>query len=459
MLTYSWIEFLWEQYLTLRQRRVYKTTETIPEKLTEVLDVETFSKAKSYGIDKNSFSIAKEWFNMIVSTGFICLNGFTLMWDLSKYCLTDTQYKESEIMISCVFVLLMNTLGTLISFPISAYYTFVIEEKHGFNNQSFSFFMKDNIKNFLLVQVIIIPITSAMISIVKWGGHYFFIWLWVFCVITSLFIMTIYPEFIAPLFDKYTPLSDGPLKTKIEELAKQVNFPLFKIYIVEGSKRSAHSNAYFYGFFNSKRIVLYDTLLKDNKNTIENKTEEENKNIDNDKIEEKEKNDDKIKEKIDDEIKGKGKGMNDEEILAILGHELGHWKLNHILFFVIITQLHLFFILFIFEWLYDHSMLYRAFGFYEPAHPVIIGIAIIVQYVFSPYNTVVSFALTTLSRQFEFQADAFAKKLGKAKALESGLIRLNNDNLGFPVYDSLFSAWHHTHPQLLERLEAISKTD
>lgn len=115
--------------------------------------------------------------------------------------------------------------------------------------------------------------------------------------------------------------------------------------------------------------------------------------------------------------------------------------------------------LFVFGWLYDNSMLYRAFGFYESAHPVIIGLAIIFQYVFSPYNTVISFAMTTLSRQLEFQADAFAKKLGFAKPLESGLIRLHNDNLGFPVYDSLYSAWHHTHPQLLERLEAISKTD
>jgi len=115
--------------------------------------------------------------------------------------------------------------------------------------------------------------------------------------------------------------------------------------------------------------------------------------------------------------------------------------------------------LFVFGWLYDNSMLYRAFGFYESTHPVIIGLAIIFQYVFSPYNTVISFAMTTLSRQLEFQADAFAKKLGLAKSLETGLISLHNDNLGFPVYDSLFSAWHHTHPQLLERLEAISKTD
>ncbi|XP_050429390.1 CAAX prenyl protease 1 homolog [Adelges cooleyi] len=422
VLTFSWIEFLWEQYLSLRQRRVYKTTEKIPGKLDGVLDVETFQKAKTYGLDKNTFGITKEWINMIISTGFICLNGFTLLWNLSKNCLANTRYAESEIMTSCIFLLVSNTMSTIISIPISAYNTFVIEEKHGFNKQTMNFFIKDNLKEFLLIQVIGLPITAASIAIVKWGGRYFFIWLWVFAVVTSLFLMTIYPEFIAPLFDKYTLLPEGTLKSKIEELAKQVNFPLYKVYIVEGSKRSAHSNAYFYGFFKNKRIVLYDTLLKDNK--------EEN-----------------------------GKGMDDDEILAVLGHELGHWKLNHILFFIMISQVNLFIMLFVFGWLYDNSMLYRAFGFYETTHPVIIGLAIIFQYVFSPYNTVISFAMTTLSRQLEFQADRFAKKLGFAKSLESGLIRLNNDNLSFPVYDSLFSAWHHSHPQLLERLEAISKTD
>jgi len=122
-------------------------------------------------------------------------------------------------------------------------------------------------------------------------------------------------------------------------------------------------------------------------------------------------------------------------------------------------QINLLSMLSIFGWLFNSATLYRAFGFYEPARPFIVGVSIIFQYVFSPYHTVLSFVMTSVSRQLEFRADAFAKNHGKGKTLASALIKLNNDNLGFPVYDSLYSTWHHNNPQLLERLEAIAKTD
>lgn len=131
-----------------------------------------------------------------------------------------------------------------------------------------------------------------------------------------MFLMTIYPSCIAPLFDKYTPLPEGDLRTKIEELAKQIDFPLTKLYVVEGSKRSAHSNAYFYGFFKNKRIVLYDTLLEDYTPLNEEGTEAEKPM----------------------EGKEKKTGCSTEEVLAVLGHELGHWKLNHVLKGIVIFQ-------------------------------------------------------------------------------------------------------------------------
>lgn len=167
----------------------------------------------------------------------------------------------------------------------------------------------------ILNQVIIVPLVCGIVYIVKIGGDYFFIYLWVFVMAITLFLFTIYPDYIAPLFDKYTLLSKGELKDEIEKLAKSVDFPLYKLYVVEGSKRSAHSNAYFYGFFKNKRIVLFDTLLKDYTpvDTKEQKTIQETNG----------------KEK---------KGCDTMEILAILGHELGHWKYNHVIKNIAIVQ-------------------------------------------------------------------------------------------------------------------------
>lgn len=138
----------------------------------------------------------------------------------------------------------------------------MLEERHGFNKQTVGFFIKDTIKAILVSAVITVPIVGFIIKIVQLGGQFFFVWLWIFCFVVLMFLMTVYPLLIAPLFDKYTPLQDGPLKTRIEALASKIKFPLTKLYVVEGSKRSAHSNAYLYGLFNNKRIVLYDTLIK-----------------------------------------------------------------------------------------------------------------------------------------------------------------------------------------------------
>ena len=216
------------------------------------------------------------------------------------------------------------------SLPWSLYYTFVIEQRHGFNKQTIGFYIKDMIKKFVIMTAIAIPILALLIYIIRIGGDYFFIYAWLFVTVVSLIIVTVYADFIAPLFDKYTPLEEGEslfktlinikilfelgeLRTRIEELAKSLNFPLYKLYVVDGSKRSAHSNAYFYGFFKSKRIVLFDTLIEGY--AKEEKSEEES-----------------VKNET------RKKGCNTEEILAVLAHELGHWKLNHNIKNIILSE-------------------------------------------------------------------------------------------------------------------------
>ena len=263
----------------------------------------------------------------------------------------------------------------------------MVEERHGFNKQTPGFYAKDQVKKFVVGQVIQSPILAGIIKIVFWGGDYFFIYLWVFAVLMTLFLMTIYPDLIAPLFDKYTPMPEGELRSQIEALAASVEFPLYKLYVVMGSNRSSHSNAYFYGFFKFKRIVLFDTLLEEAER-LKLKTDE-------DKAEEKEDEKDEPK---------KATGCNNSEIVAVLGHELGHWKMNHVLKNIVIGQVQIFLMFALFAYLSKSKPLYLAFGF-EDSQPVLIGLMIVLQYITAPYSAVIGFLMSVLSRHFEFQVN------------------------------------------------------
>lgn len=339
---------------------------------------------------------------------------------------------------SLLFTFYMSIFSTITGLPFSIYSTFVVEERHGFNKQTPGFYAKDQVKKFVVGQVIQAPILAGIIKIVFWGGDYFFVYLWFFAVAMTLFLMTIYPDLIAPLFDKYTPMPEGELRSQIEALAASVEFPLYKLYVVEGSKRSSHSNAYFYGFFKFKRIVLFDTLLEEAER-LKLKTEET-----------------KEEEKEEKEETKKATGCNNAEIVAVLGHELGHWKMNHVLKNIVIGQVQIFLMFALFAYLSKSKPLYLAFGF-EDSQPVLIGLMIVLQYITAPYSAVIGFLMSVLSRHFEFQADEFAANLGKSKDLKTALVKLNNDNLGFPIYDWLYSAWNHSHPPLLERIDALKK--
>ncbi|XP_068125047.1 CAAX prenyl protease 1 homolog [Hyperolius riggenbachi] len=442
VLLFSWLVYVWEAYLASRQRKIYRNTTHVPAELGNIMDPETFEKSRLYQLDKSTFSFWSGLYSEVEGTFILVLGGIPFLWNVSEQMLDHAGFTpEYEITHSLIFLLLATLFSALTGLPWSLYNTFVIEEKHGFNQQTLGFFFKDAVKKFLVTQCILLPVTSLLLYIIKIGGDYFFVYAWLFTLLVSLVLVTIYADYIAPLFDKFTPLPDGELKEAIETMAKSIEFPLTKVYVVEGSKRSSHSNAYFYGFFKNKRIVLFDTLLEDysplNKDaaeeTIENETAEQKckaKNV------------------------NKKQGCNNQEVLAVLGHELGHWKLGHTVKNIVISQMNSFLCFFLFAVLIGRKELFAAFGFHE-AQPTLIGLMIIFQFIFSPYNEVLSFCLTMLSRRFEFQADAFARNLGKAKDLYSALIKLNKDNLGFPVSDWMFSMWHYSHPPLLERLQAL----
>jgi len=438
VLGFMWLEFLWEGFIGRRQRKIYKTAITVPAELDGILDEATFTKARLYALDKSWFGSVEGLFSQGMSTLILLVEGYRIFWQAAGVSLVKLGYSpaENEILQSILFSLYMSVFGTITGLPFTLYSTFVIEEKHGFNKQTLPFFFKDQIKKFFVGQAIQAPILAGIIKIVYWGGEHFYLYLWFFAMFMLLFLMTVYPDYIAPLFDKYTPMPEGELREGIEGLAASVEFPLYKLYVVEGSKRSSHSNAYFYGFYKFKRIVLFDTLLELQERQ-KLKTEQE-----------------KETEEVDE--KSKKMGCNNEEILAVLGHELGHWKLNHVLKNILISQVQIFLMFLLFAYLSKSKPLYAAFGFSD-SQPVLIGLMVVLQFILAPYSAVVNFFMTVLCRKFEFQADEFAGKLGRAPALKNALIKLNNDNLSFPVYDWLYSAWNHSHPPLLERIAALKK--
>lgn len=445
---------------------MYKESKNVPAELTDVIKSETFEKARVYGLDKEQFAIFKSILTDVLIVSLEFYFGFlSLVWYKSRIFARRFQWDDTnEIYVSCIFMIILNSINLFKDLPFKIYGTFVLEEKHGFNKQTPIFFIKDQIKGFVVGQLISMPISCAVIYIVQRGGDYFFVWLWLFTGILTLVLMTLYPVFIAPLFDKYSPLEVGVLRTSIEELAAKLKFPLAQLYVVEGSKRSAHSNAYFYGLWGSKRIVLFDTLLL---NKGKSKPADEEETTENDKIE-----NDKTENKTDDEQSSEradsvekesetqvvGKGCKDEEVLAVLAHELGHWKLGHVTKNIVFMQFHLLLMFATFAYLFKYDPLYQAVGFRAGDRPVLVGLLLIVSYVLGPYNALISFFMTIVSRAFEYQADAFAKELGYSKELAKALIKLNIDNLGFPVYDWMYSAWNHSHPTLLQRLDRLKET-
>lgn len=377
-----------------------------------------FRNAQTYGLDKINFGMIASTYDTLESIGFLLAGFFPYCWDLSvewakRFNWTET---DNEIKVSLIFLAIVTIIGTITSLPFELYSTFQIERKHGFNKQTIPLFVSDKIKSLLLTFAIGGPFVALLLTIIKKGGEYFYLYVWGFMFCFSVFMMTIVPVFIMPLFNKYEPLEDGDLKTRIYKLAADLKYPLTKLFVMDGSKRSSHSNAFMFGFGNNKRIVLFDTLLTQ---------------------------------------------VHDDEILAILGHELGHWKLGHTLTNFAVTQLYFGAAFYFFSLCYSSEDLFAAFGFNDASRPTptIISLLLFFQTLWAPVDKVLSFVLTVFSRMNEFAADRFSVDLGMSKKLQSGLCKIHLENLGAMCPDPLYSMYHYSHPPLVERLGAMMMLD
>jgi len=255
----------------------------------------------------------------------------------------------------------------------------------------------------------------VVVKIVKWGGDSAYLYLWAFFVVFQVVMMTVVPEYIMPLFNKYMVLPDGELKTEIHALANELNYPLKKLYEVDGSKRSSHSNAYMYGFWKNKRVVLYDTLIKQ---------------------------------------------LKINEILSVLGHEFGHWAMSHSLQNFVITNVYFGALFYLYGLVLDSSgVVYASFGFGDGSEggevPTLISLILFSGTLWAPVDKIVSLLMTYKTRMCEFQADEFSVKLGRGKGLKTGLVKISLENLGAMAPDWLYSAYYYSHPPVVERIGAI----
>jgi STE24 endopeptidase len=400
--------YFFETYLDLRQHKALKLPK-LPKQLVGVISQEKFEKSRAYSLDKSHFHFIHECVTILMDSAILYFKILPWVWKIcADYLVLWGFNADNEILHTLAFLAGVFIWSQITDLPFSLYSTFVIEARHGFNKQTIWLFIKDMVKGIVIAALIGPPIVAAIIVIVQKSGPYSAIYLWGFMFVLSIVMMTLYPVLIAPLFNKFTPLPEGELREKIEKLASSLKFPLKKLFVVDGSTRSSHSNAYMYGFFNNKRIVLFDTLIQQCKNA--------------------------------------------DEVVAVIAHELGHWKLSHTMYHFILMQVLTFLQFGGYTLVRNSKDLFQSFGF--DAQPVVIGL-IIFQHTILPLQHVVSFALNLVSRSFEFQADAFAKKLGYPNELKAALVKLQEENLSAMNTDPWYSAYHYSHPPLVERLAAI----
>jgi len=375
---------------------------TVPSVLEGKIDVDLLKKTQAYETEKTRFGFISSLFGNIVTIIFI-FGGL-----LNIYNSWVVSLQVPFILSGLLFFLILSYANTVISIPFSLYSTFKIENKYGFNTMTPKLWLKDFFKSIILSTIITGILVSVGLWIVQSSPGAWWIWIWGFFLVFSLFMMYISPYVIEPLFNKFTPLEEQVLVEQIKHMLHKVSITVSRVFRMDASKRSRHTNAYFSGIGRVKRIILYDTLL---------------------------------------EI------MNHDEILAVLAHEAGHWKRRHILKMIIATEFLSFFLLYgvsrIFQTDFLTDLFYVQNGTFF-AKIVILGfLGGIVSLLFIPFSS-------SISRRFEREADRFAFSLsGNNKSMISALIKLSKDNLSNLHPHPLYAAFYYSHPPMVQRIEHI----
>lgn len=377
--------------------------EDLPVELEGIYDNESYRKSQQYLKTNHKFSQITESFNFILVLGMLLFGGFAF---LDNYI---RGFTGNPILLSLLFFGILGLIADILGTPFSVYATFVIEERFGFNKTTVKTFILDKLKGMLLAVII----GGGLLSLVVWiygaTGQWFWLIAWGLMSFFTVFMTLFYSNIIVPLFNKQTPLESGELRDDIEAFAKKTGFDLKNIYVIDGSKRSTKANAYFTGLGRKKRIVLYDTLIKDH---------------------------------------------STEELVAVLAHEIGHYKKKHTLIGTVVSILQTGLMLFILSRFLGSPYLSGALGASVSSfHLSVVTFGIL----YTPLSIVLGLALNAFSRKHEFEADYFAATQYDGNSLRTALIRLSVNNLSNLRPHPAYVFFYYSHPPLLKRLEKIKE--
>ena len=388
--------------LILDYLNIKNWSSNVPDLLKDVYSDDKYVKAKEYATVNYQFSKIESLFSLGVIL-FCLLTG--LFGKLDDYSRTIS---DNPIWIALVFFGIIGLVADLFSTPFAWYKTFVIEQKFGFNKTSWRTFITDKAKGYLLAALFGGIILSALVKIFEITGTNFWWIAWLFLIVFMFLTTVFYASWILPIFNKLTPLPEGELRNSIEEYSRKNDFPLSDVFVMDGSKRSTKANAFFSGLGKKKKIVLFDTLIKEH---------------------------------------------TTDELVAVLAHETGHYKLKHTLTAFILGVIQMGFMLFVFSFLQNNSQLASALGAgHSGLHLELLAFG----FLYSPISALTGLFMHILSRKNEYEADAFAKKTFGGLALINALKKLSAGNLSNLTPHPVYVFFHYSHPPLLKRLEALS---
>lgn len=396
----SFIAEVFLEYLNSTRRSV-----RLPDELKGIYPEDKYRQSINYEKTKQRFSLIRAFFSLLIILAMLIFGGFAAVDEIAR------SFTASPVLVSLIFFGVIMFASDIAGLPFDLYGTFVIEEKFGFNKSTPSVFVSDKLKGLLLA----IVIGGGLLALITWFYYLTtdLFWIYALMLITALmlFMNLFYSTLIVPLFNKQTPLEEGELRNAISTMSQKADFKLNNVFVIDGSRRSAKSNAYFAGLGKKKRIVLFDTLIND---------------------------------------------LTVQEIVSVLAHEIGHYKKKHIITGMFISIVTTAVTLYLLSVMVSNPALSAALGAGETSfHMGLVAFGIL----YSPVSAVLGLATNWISRRNEFEADSFAVQNHSAGYLSEALKKLSVKNLSNLQPHPLYVFFHYSHPPLLKRLSALREQD